>query len=98
NLVMYTRDRTETVAQVFLGLTAGCATCHDHKFDPITTRDFYSLSAFFNNTTQGALDGNIRDTPPILFVPTRADCPHWEKLSKKIKAIESQIEARKSAA
>src|SRR5207253_2811665 len=57
NLVMYTRDRTETVAQVFLALTANCATCHDHKFDPITTRDFYSLSAFFNNSTQGALDG-----------------------------------------
>src|SRR4029077_13727806 len=79
-------------------LTANCATCHDHKFDPITTRDFYSLSAFFNNSTQGALDGNIRDTPPILFVPARADRPRWEALSKELKGLEKQLAARKAVA
>ena len=68
-LVLYTRDRTETVAQVWLGLTAGCAVCHDHKYDPLPMRDFYSMSAFFNNTTQGAMDGNIPNTPPTIFVP-----------------------------
>jgi hypothetical protein len=98
NLVMYTRDRTETVAQVFLGLTANCATCHDHKFDPITMRDFYSLSAFFNNTTQGAMDGNIPNTPPILFVPRREDRPRWDRLSKDMKETQGKIEARKQAA
>ncbi len=98
NLVMYTRDRTETVAQVFLGLTANCATCHDHKFDPITTRDFYSLSAFFNNSTQGALDGNIRDTPPIIFVPRREDRARWDKLAHDIKEMKTTIDARKQAA
>src|SRR5262249_7004012 len=51
-LVLYTRDRTETASHVFMGLTANCAVCHDHKFDPISMRDFYSMSAFFNNTTQ----------------------------------------------
>jgi hypothetical protein len=98
NLVMYTRDRTETVAQVFLALTANCATCHDHKFDPITTRDFYSLSAFFNNTTQGALDGNISGTPPILFVPRREDRRRWDELAKEIKETQNKIEKRKQAA
>ena len=51
--VLYTRDRTETTAYVWMGLTANCAVCHDHKFDPLSQREFYELSAFFNNTTQG---------------------------------------------
>ena len=67
--VLYTRDRTEAVSQVWLGLTAGCAVCHDHKFDPISQREFYELSAFFNNTTQPIMDGNIKDTPPTVLVP-----------------------------
>src|SRR5439155_20481200 len=67
-LVLYTRDRTETASQVWLGLTANCCVCHDHKFDPLTQKDFYKMSAFFNNTTQGAKDGNIKDTAPIIPV------------------------------
>ncbi len=66
-LVLYTRDRTETVSQVWLGMTAGCAVCHDHKFDPLSQREFYEMAAFFNNTTQGAMDGNIKDTPRSLW-------------------------------
>ena len=76
--VLYTRDRTETVSQVWLGLTAGCAVCHDHKFDPISQREFYELSAFFNNTTQPIMDGNVKDTPPTIFVPSAADRPRWQ--------------------
>ena len=71
--VYYTRDRTETVSQVWLGLTANCAVCHDHKFDPLTQREFYSLAAFMNNTTQGAMDGNVKDTPPVVPVPHAED-------------------------
>jgi mono/diheme cytochrome c family protein len=98
NLVMYTRDRTETVGWVFLGLTMNCCTCHDHKFDPISQADFYSLSAFFNNNTVGALDGNIRDTPPIVFVPRREDRPRWEALAKDLADVRGQLEARKKEA
>ena len=54
NLANYARDRVETTGWVWLGLTANCCVCHDHKFDPISTREFYSMSAFFRNTTQGA--------------------------------------------
>jgi len=97
-LVLYTRDRTETVAQVWLGLTAGCAVCHDHKFDPFSTKDFYSMAAFFNNTTQGAMDGNIKDTPPIIAVPIPADKARWELVTKELATVRTQVENRKKEA
>ena len=80
-IVLYARDRTETTAIAWLGLTAGCAVCHDHKFDPLTQREFYSLSAFFNNTTQAAMDGNIKDTPPVVVVPLAEDRKRWNELA-----------------
>ena len=67
-LVRYAVDRVSTTATVWMGLTAGCAQCHDHKFDPITMKDFYSLFAFFNNTTQPGMDGNAKDSPPVVRV------------------------------
>jgi hypothetical protein len=94
-LVLYARDRTETNSQVWMGLTAGCAVCHDHKFDPIKQRDFYSMSAFFNNTTQRAMDGNVKDTPPAVFVPRGEDRAKWEALTKEVEAIKAKIAARK---
>ncbi|MFO0892060.1 MAG: DUF1553 domain-containing protein [Isosphaeraceae bacterium] len=98
NLVNYTRDRTETVSQVWLGLTANCAVCHDHKFDPLTQREFYEMSAFFNNSTQGAMDGNIHDTPPTVFVPGLADRDRWPALRGELDSVRKEIEARTSAA
>ncbi len=97
-LVLYTRDRTETTAQVWLGLTAGCAVCHSHKFDPLSQREFYELAAFFNNTTQGARDGNIKDTPPIVVVPTEEDRPRWEELPALLAAAKQRVEERRQTA
>jgi hypothetical protein len=97
-LVLYARDRTETTAQVWLGTTAGCAVCHDHKFDPLTQKEFYSLSAFFNNTTQRAMDGNIKDTPPIMPVPPPDDRPRWESLGRQVADARARLEARKREA
>ncbi len=97
-LVLYTRDRTETVAQVWLGLTAGCATCHDHKFDPLTQREFYELTAFFNNTTQRAMDGNIKDTPPIVSVPRSEDRERWESVQGEIARAHEAMDARRKEA
>ncbi len=97
-LVLYNRDRTETVNQVFMGLTAGCAVCHDHKFDPITQKDFYSMAAFFNNTTQNAMDGNIADTPPIVQVPKMEDRARFLGILKEISDAKAKVEARKKAA
>ena len=97
-LVLYTRDRTETVSQVWMGLTTGCAVCHDHKFDPISQREFYSLAAFFNNTTQAAMDGNISNTPPIITVPKPEDREKWEAVSASLKEMRGKLEARKKEA
>jgi mono/diheme cytochrome c family protein len=97
-LVLYTRDRTETVSQVWLGTTAGCAVCHDHKFDPLSQREFYEMAAFFNNTTQGAMDRNIKDTPPIVQVPRPEDRPRMEELKKLTVDHQRAIENRKSTA
>jgi mono/diheme cytochrome c family protein len=98
NLVLYTRDRTETTARVFLGLTANCAVCHDHKFDPITQKDFYSMSAFFNNAAMGPLDGNIKDSPPILVVPKQEDRQRYEQLASEMSGLKKQVDERRNAA
>lgn len=79
---MYAKDRVDTTSTVFLGLTLGCATCHDHKFDPLLQKDFYAMSAFFRNTTQKPLDGNISDTPPVIFLPAPADAGRWAHIEK----------------
>ncbi len=97
-LVMYTRDRTETAAAVWLGATLNCCTCHSHKFDPFSQKDFYAMSAFFNNTTQGAMDGNIPNTPPTIVVPRFEDRPRWDVLAKETAGLRAQIDARKKAA
>ncbi len=61
NLAIYAADRVQTFGWVYLGLTTNCSQCHDHKFDPLTMKDYYSLAAFFRNTTQPAKDGNVKD-------------------------------------
>ena len=97
-LVLYTRDRTETAGRVWLGLTANCAVCHDHKFDPLSQKEFYEMSAYFNNTTQGAMDGNIKDTPPVMLVPAPEDRPRWDAVMKELPDVRKQADARKTAA
>jgi len=97
-LVLYTRDRTETTSQVWLGLTTGCAVCHEHKFDPISQKEFYELAAFFNNTTQPAKDGNIKDSPPVVVVPQIEDRPRWRQLEGEVAIARQAVEQRKQAA
>lgn len=92
--VLYTRDRVETTSLVWLGLTTGCAVCHDHKFDPISQREFYQMAAFFNNTTQNAMDGNIKDTPPIVPVPLEEDRERFSEIDGLIAQAKQAVDAR----
>jgi len=90
-LVRYAVDRVATTATVWMGLTAGCAQCHDHKFDPITMKDFYSLFAFFNNTTQPGMDGNSKDSPPVIRAfDSEEQKAEAESLKAKIGTLETR--------
>ena len=92
---IYAKDRAETTSAVWLGLTTGCATCHDHKFDPITMKDFYSMTAFFRNSTVPSLDApDSGNTKPVLFVPAKADRPRWTELEAEIAANSKSRDAR----
>lgn len=72
NLVNYTVDRVKTTSEVFLGLTMGCAQCHNHKYDPITMKDFYQFYAYFNRLDDRGLDGNSGiNAGPKLAVKTQ---------------------------
>jgi len=62
-------DQVDTNGTVFLGLTTGCARCHDHKYDPIRMKDYYQLFAFFNNIDGPAMDGNTARWAPIMQMP-----------------------------
>ena len=64
---LYVVDRVATTGVTWLGLTVGCAQCHDHKYDPITQRDFYKVYAFFNNVPENGKDG-VRDRNPKPFL------------------------------
>lgn len=99
NLALYAADRVQTIGWVYLGLTTNCAQCHDHKFDPISQRDYYALAAFFRNTTQGPKDGNIKDGKgPVLVVPSTEDKPRWTALPAEIAAATTLKQQRKTAA
>lgn len=69
NRVDYVMDMAETVGTVWLGLTFNCCRCHDHKYDPLTRRDYFGMFAFFNQTPVDGGGGNPQ-TPPVLEVPT----------------------------
>jgi Protein of unknown function (DUF1553)/Protein of unknown function (DUF1549)/Planctomycete cytochrome C/Concanavalin A-like lectin/glucanases superfamily len=91
-LAIYAKDRAETTSAVWLGLTVGCATCHDHKYDPITQKEFYQFTAFFRNTTQPAMDGNAFDSYPFVKVPTQDELKREADIKDKINAEQSAFD------
>ncbi len=68
--VEYVVDRVDTTSTVWLGLTAGCARCHDHKYDPITQKEYYELFAYFNNVPEKGKAFKYGNSPPFVKAPT----------------------------
>ena len=87
------RERTEAFGATFMGLTVGCAVCHDHKFDPTTQHDFYALSAFFNNLDEKPFNDDRPVWAPVVRVP-KAD---KEEVYNRILAHCSELQLKLNA-
>ncbi len=87
----YVADRVDTTATVWMGLTLGCARCHDHKYDPISQRDFYSLFALFNNVPENGRAVKIGNSPPFLAAPTPAQESRERELRARSDALRQQL-------
>lgn len=88
----YAVDRVETTATVWLGLTAGCAACHDHKFDPLTQKEFYQLFSYYFSLTERAMDGNALLPPPSVQVPSDEQVAQKKKYTTDLADTNKQIE------
>jgi hypothetical protein len=102
-LAKYGADRVRTVSSVWMGTTVGCAECHDHKFDPVLTKDFYALKAFFAdlNETGMARDGGGRNGPDAwgvkLSLPTAHEQQQLDDLGRRLQAAIRQLQSRTNA-
>lgn len=85
-------DRVETTSTVWLGLTMGCSKCHDHKFDPLTMRDYYALYDVFNQTSEDG-KGRSGQALPNMDMSTPAELERVKKANEKVAAIAKEVEA-----
>jgi hypothetical protein len=85
-LAEYAMDRVETTSTVFLGLTLGCARCHNHKYDPFTQKEFYQLYAYFNNIPELGRYLKYGNTPPYVKAPTPLQQAELDKLERALAA------------
>lgn len=93
--VEYVADRVDTTATVWMGLTLRCARCHDHKFDPISQKDFYRFFSFFNNVPDRGLSGSRGNSSPLLKVPTAEQQVRLKELRRAVANAEREFAAIK---
>jgi hypothetical protein len=89
--VEYVADRVETTSTVWLGMTIGCARCHNHKFDPITQRDFYQLFAYFNNVPEKGKAIKFGNSPPLISAPTTRQQRQLDELERRLAAANDRL-------
>lgn len=95
--VEYVADRVLTFSQAWLGLTVGCARCHDHKFDPITQRDYYRFFAFFNNVPEMGEDARVANAVPMISAPTAEQQQKLQQLDAAITKETKVVEDRRKS-
>jgi hypothetical protein len=91
-IARYAADRAETVATTWMGLTVGCAACHDHKYDPVTQKDFYQLTAYFRAIDEDAMDENRERVPPFLRLPSPGQDAELKRLDAKIARLQARVD------
>ena len=103
-LVEYAVDRVETTSTVWLGLTLGCARCHDHKFDPVSQKEFYEVLAHFNNIPERGKAFKYVNSPPLITAPTAEQEAELAALDEKLQAareafaaLDADVEAAQAA-
>jgi hypothetical protein len=85
-------DRVETVSTTWLGLSAGCARCHDHKYDPLSQKEFYAMFSYFNNVPEtGSGEERPVNHPPFIDAPYPDQVAKLNSLSAKTASLESQL-------
>lgn len=88
-----TVDRVETTAIGFLGLTLGCARCHDHKYDPITQKEFYEFYGFFNSIDERGVYAETRgNVPPLISLPSQKEQQQLDQLALRIARAEESLD------
>lgn len=95
--VEYVMDRVDTTTTVWLGLTVACARCHDHKYDPVSQKDFYRLYAYFNSVDENGGIDNYPIAKPVLPLPTDEEKAKIAELHKKIADVEKEINSLPAA-
>jgi hypothetical protein len=82
--VEYVVDRVDTTSTVFMGLTMGCARCHNHKYDPFTQKEYYQLYAYFNSIPEDGRASNYGNSPPWMAAPTSEQKSRYDELKNDI--------------
>jgi uncharacterized protein DUF1553/uncharacterized protein DUF1549/cytochrome c len=103
--VDYVVDRVDTTGTIWLGLTVGCGRCHEHKYDPLSQKEYYQLFAYWNNIAEvGGVDRRNGTAAPTIELPTPDQKKRIDEEAKKVadlekqfRALNDELEARKAA-